>query len=44
MMSGCDRKGQYPYSCIECWPNRPAYWCDSCYQRFAPKKPEEVKR
>jgi hypothetical protein len=26
-MSGCDRKGQYPYSCIECWPNRPAYWC-----------------
>lgn len=35
----CQRVG-YAYTCQQVWPNNPARWCDSCFERFGPKREE----
>jgi hypothetical protein len=33
----CSRVG-YAYTCVECWPRNSARWCNSCFERFGPKR------
>ena len=34
----CERT-DYAYTCTECWPHKPARWCDSCFERFGTAHP-----